>query len=410
MIMRNDFIVAGQITTGHSDLNELTPEKVATAVNKINDVLPIDILCIGWREIPDLYFALTGKGRVTPEIYLWYPLLSDYPGIEAADLVINHQGKRAGGWGDFPEGQEIHETFMFGCPNNPQVLNKTLGHLEYLLTTYAFDGVFLDKLRFPSPANSFDDMLSCFCSHCQAKAQEQGLDLEAIRVALSDLNQIRLGSSPTRVETSGLGWLDGLLEDVPLLQQFLQFRAASITEVVQAAYELAKGLNKKVSLDVFSPSIAPLVGQDYRRLRQYAEWVKPMSYRFTKAPASLRFEAPALAVGIAELLSIDLGKVNQWAKEHVLDLGALDLGSYREKGVPQKLFATETLRAVDRMAPVPVFLGLETVHWPGLTELTSKDVFEMMWSGREVGVGGVCLSWDLLHTPMEYIVALKKAI
>jgi hypothetical protein len=410
MMMRNDFIVAGQITTGHSDLTDLTPQKVTTAINKINEVLPIDILCIGWREIPDLYFALTGKGRVTPEIYLWYPLLSDYPGIEAADLVINHQGERAGGWGDFPEGQEIHETFMFGCPNNPQVRNKTLGHLEYLLTTYAFDGVFLDKLRFPSPANNFDDMLSCFCPRCQAKAQEQGLDLGAVQAALSDRNQIRAGSSPARVETTGLGWLDGLLADAPLLQQFLQFRAASITEVVQAVYKLAKGLNKKVSLDIFSPSIAPLVGQDYRRLRQYAEWVKPMSYRFTKAPASLRFEVPALLLGIADLLSIELDEINRWIKRQALDFIKPNLVGYREDGVPQELFAFETALAIDQMSPVPVYLGLETVHWPGLTELTSNDAFEMMRTGRDAGVGGVCLSWDLLHTPMEYIAALKKAI
>jgi len=408
--MKDDFVVAGQITTGHSDLTELSPDKVSKAINKINEVLPVDILCIGWREIPDLYHALTGEKRVTPETYVWYPLLSDYPGIETSDLVINHKGKPAGGWGDFPEGQEIHETFMFGCPNNPQVRSKTLRHLEYLLTTYTFDGVFLDKLRFPSPANSFDDMLSCFCPHCQEKAEQWGLDLNAVKAALTNPDRMLTETSTNHLETTGLDWLDDLLAEAPLLQRFLQFRAESVTEVVQAASKLAKSLNKKVSLDLFSPSIAPWVGQDYRKLGLYAEWVKPMSYRFTKAPASLRFEVPALISGIAGLLSIDLTEINRWAKEHGLDFMEWDLARYQEKGASQRLFAAETEFAVDRLAPVPVYLGLETVHWPGLTELSSEDVFEMMQSGREVGVGGVCLSWDLLHSPLENVVALKKGI
>lgn len=408
--MNDDFVVAGQITTGHSDLADLTPEKVTTAINKINESLPVRTLCIGWREIPDLYHALTSTARVTEETYVWYPLLSDYPGLEPSDLVVNYKGKPAGGWTDFPEGDEVHETFMFGCPNNPQVREKTLNHLEYLLTTYAFDGVFLDKLRFPSPANSFDDMLSCFCPHCRAKAQQQGLDLEAVRAGLNNPRQLRAGSSPGEWEGTGLGWLDDLLAEAPLLQQFYQFRAASITELVQAAYELASRLGKKVSLDTFSPSVAPLVGQDYRRLAQYAAWVKPMSYRFTKAPSSLRLEVPALVRGVADLLSINASEVNRWASEHVPGITEIDLDRYQAQGAPQALFASETAAAVDQLAPVPVFLGLETVYWPGLTEPTTNDVFEMMRAGRDAGVGGVCLSWDLLHSPLENVTALKKAL
>jgi hypothetical protein len=408
--MNDDFIIAGQITTGHSELADLTPQKVTAAVNRINDVLPVEILCIGWREIPDLYHALTSESRVTKETFVWYPLLSDYPGLEASELVVNYKGKPAGGWVGFPEGDEVHETFQFGCPNNPQVREKTLHHLEYLLTTYAFDGVFLDKLRFPSPANSFDDMLSCFCPHCRARAQQRGLDLDAVRAGLGDPQQLRAGSPPGEWGGTGLRWLDDLLGELPLLQHFLGFRAESIAGLVREAYELARRLGRKMSLDMFSPGLAPLVAQDYSRLGEYAAWVKPMSYRFTQAPASLRLEVPTLVQGIADLLSISPAEVKRWAGEHVPGIGDTDPGRYKVEGTPQALFAAEVAAAVDKLAPVPVLLGLETVYWPGLTEPTAGDVFEMARAGREAGVAGACFSWDLLHSPLENIAALKKAL
>jgi hypothetical protein len=408
--MNHDFVVAGQITTGHSDLADLAPAKVMGSINRVNDVLPVQILCIGWREIPDLYHALTSESRVTNECYVWYPLLSDYPGLESSDLVVNYRGNPAGGWTDFPEGDEVHESFMFGCPNNPQVREKTLSHLEYLLTTYAFDGVFLDKLRFPSPANSFDDMLSCFCPHCRAKAQEQGLDLDAVRDGLHNPRLLREGSPPAGWAGSGLLWLDDLLADLPLLQKFLHFRAESITELVRAAHEIADRLDRKVALDTFSPSIAPLVAQDYQSLGAYAAWVKPMSYRFTKAPASLRLEVPALAHGVVGLLSLDLGKVTHWAVESVPGVDDIDFERYEVSSAPQALFASETALAVESLAPVPVYLGLETVYWPGLTEPALDDVSKMMQVGQDAGVGGVCLSWDILHSPLDNIAALKRVL
>ena len=38
------------------------------------------------------------------------------------------------------------------------------------MTAYPFDGVFLDKIRFPSIANGLQDLFSCFCPFCAQKA------------------------------------------------------------------------------------------------------------------------------------------------------------------------------------------------------------------------------------------------
>jgi len=42
--MNDEFAVARQITTGHSDLADLTPEEVTAAIDKIDELLPVKIL------------------------------------------------------------------------------------------------------------------------------------------------------------------------------------------------------------------------------------------------------------------------------------------------------------------------------------------------------------------------------
>jgi hypothetical protein len=81
--------------------------------------------------------------------------------MEDSDLVVNWMGERSRGWGGWAEkGGEVEETFRFACPNNPAAREKTLRRLRELLGRYPFKGVFLDKIRFPSPANGIDEALS----------------------------------------------------------------------------------------------------------------------------------------------------------------------------------------------------------------------------------------------------------
>ena len=58
-------------------------------------------------------------------------------------------------------------------------------HLDHFLTTYDFDGVFIDKIRFPSMANGLQDVFSCFCPYCIEKAAHSGLDLDEVKSILN---------------------------------------------------------------------------------------------------------------------------------------------------------------------------------------------------------------------------------
>ena len=97
-------------------------------------------------------------------------------------------------------------------------------------------------------------------------------------------------------------WLSLFTDSASLLLRFLRFRMDSITGLVAEAHALASGLNRRVGFDLFSPRLAPLVGQDYRALARFADWIKPMTYRVAEGPAGLRLEIPALAEGVSQMM------------------------------------------------------------------------------------------------------------
>src|SRR5262249_13601933 len=106
-----------------------------------------------------------------------------------------------------------------------------------------------------------------------------GLDLEAVAQlferGLVPAETSMAGGRHQKAQT----WLAALAEPGSLLGRFLSFRSESIARLVADAHAEASRLGRKVSLDLFSPGLAPLVGQDYGALTRYAAWAKPMTYR-----------------------------------------------------------------------------------------------------------------------------------
>jgi hypothetical protein len=63
-------ILAGQISTVHSTDEKLHVTSVDKHLKHLNSEVPIDILIIGWEEIPELFDHLTSaKGKMS-DLYL----------------------------------------------------------------------------------------------------------------------------------------------------------------------------------------------------------------------------------------------------------------------------------------------------------------------------------------------------
>jgi hypothetical protein len=407
--MTGSWKLCAQLSTSHSTRDALDLPTMFETVRRVRETIDLDLLVVGFREAPEVFREFCGPRRPVEDTALWYGVLSDIEGLEDSDLVVNWRGERSRGWGGWTEiGGGVEETFRFACPNNPAVRRKAVRRLGELLARYAFAGVFLDKIRFPSPANRVDEMLSCFCGHCRDAAARVDLDLDAVVKILADR-----AIDPCALPAASMGdepspWLSALLAGSPMLSRFLRFRADSVTALVADLAECARHIGRKVSLDLFSPCLAPLVGQDYGRLKRHCDWAKPMTYRLAQGPAGLRLEIRALIEGVASRFGLDETRIMEWAARHA----AFDkdmLLETRERAVPIAFIQAEINAAVRALAPVPVYFGLELVRQPGVIDVDSAHVVDMVRAGRAANAAGLVISWDLMHAPMDCIGALAEA-
>jgi hypothetical protein len=403
--MMGSWKVGAQLSTSHSSSDSLDPLGMLETVRSVQEAIDLDLLILGFREAPATFGEFCGLRRPVCDTALWYSALSDIEGMEDSDLVVNWLGERSRGWGGWAEkASGVEETFRFACPNNPAVRQKAVGRLRELLARYAFSGVFLDKIRFPSPANGVDEMLSCFCDYCRDEAKRVDLDLDSVLEILADRAIDPCASGP---ETSGpedSPWLDALLVGSPVLSHFARFRADSVAALAEEARRMAR----KVSLDLFSPCLAPLVGQDYVRLKRHCDWAKPMTYRLAQGPAGLRLEIPALIGGVTRRFGLDEERIVTWSARNA----AFDSGMFletQERAVPMSFIQAEIDAAVRALAPVPVYFGLELIRQPGIVDVDQAHVVDMVKAGRAANAAGLVISWDLMHTPIDCVRALAEA-
>jgi hypothetical protein len=398
--------IGAQLSTSHSSPGSLDVRRMLEKVRRVLGAIELDLLIVGFREAPEVFRQLCGPHRPVDQTYLWFSALSDIEGMTESDLVVNWRGGRSRGWGGWAEkGGEVEETFRFACPNNPAVREKSTRRLRELLARYDFKGVFLDKIRFPSPANGVDEMLSCFCGHCRRAAKAGGLDLDAVVRVFADgaMDENALASGG-----DGGHWLDPIATSNPLIARFLAFRAESVASLAEQLADEARGMERAVSLDLFSPSLARLVGQDYRRLKKCCDWAKPMTYRLAQGPAGLRLEIPALIEGVAQRFGLAEAKILDWSARHA-GFDRDMLRQTRERAVPLAFMQAEIEAAIRAMAPAPVYFGLELVSQPGVIDVTPADVADMARAGRAAKAAGLVISWDLMHSPMDGVRALADA-
>ena len=401
-----DFKFFTQISTSHSSEESLNAKTVRARLNETMPVLPMSGLIVGSYENKAVFNELTAnKHADDPEVYLWYNLLSDYKDQDEGESVVTLKGNRCKkwfGWGDDAK-DEVKESFMFSCPNNPVTRQKTLTALSDLLDRYPFDGVFLDKFRFPSPASGLDLTLSCFCPHCRAKAAASGLDLDEVKAELISLDSARFGVSD-RTDN----WLEAVLNEKPLLKRWLRFRIDAVLDIVSETKKLVNSKGMKLGFDLFSPAFAEIVGYDLTELSKMADWVKPMTYQFALGPAGLRLETSALIDGLASEFGLSEDRIFEICRKSIPWFTPEKYQTLKEKEVPMEWIESEMRASVRKMAGTPVYFGLECVSFPGVIDVRPEQAAALVRAGMNAGGDGAVLSWDLMHLPNENLRAMRK--
>ena len=401
-----DFKFFTQISTSHSSEDSLNPQTLRRRLDEARQVLPIAGLITGSYENSAVFNELTlHKREDDPETYLWYNLLSDYPGQDESESVITDRGgscKKWFGWGEDAQ-DEVTESFMFSCPNHPAAREKALGGLSALLDRYPFDGVFLDKFRFPSPASGLDLTFSCFCPHCYKKAAGAGLDLDEVKKELRDWDPHQFTVSE-RTDT----WLPALLSGKEVLKKFLRFRIDSVLDIVKEVRKITDAHGVKLGFDLFSPAFAAVVGYDYEELKKYADWVKPMTYQYAFGPAGLRLETISLIEGIEKEFGVSEDRLFTASRDAVPWFTAEKYHELKETAVPMEWIESEMAASMKLMEGTPVYFGLECVSFPGVIDVKPDQAAALLTAALKNRADGTVLSWDLMHMPLENLIAMRN--
>jgi hypothetical protein len=366
-----------------------TPANVRQRLRQAFELLPISIVILGWDLPPHLEEAVAKETtRNNAALYRWHPLLASDTGFALPTEwgPINLRGEHVPGFKGLPE-------FTFICPNRADVPEWIAERIEVAAARGIYQGLFFDRMRFPSPAENPERHLACFCKYCQRIASDSGLDLEAVRCQIESI-LTDADRAKTFTETLFTPTDDSQLE------AFFTFRFNSITHIIQYAAKLARSHGLSIGLDCFSPTLTRMVGQDLSALNKSCDWIKLMTYPRVFGPAGLPFELNALSKWLNARYNVDETEAVQIVKE------ASSLFLTRN-GLGPESMAHEIQRG--RESDITnLFAGLALVEMKDVHTSTLEQIQADLIAYQDAD--GLVLSWDLWHIQPQSLNAIGATL
>lgn len=375
---------------------EATPGSVRQRLREACLRLPISHVLLGW-ELPEVIEQAVANeaARLNLHLFRWQPWLT---GDAHTDLP--------GEWsvrgldGSYVPGHNNQPEFTFVCPNRSGVADFLAERMETIAARGLYQGIFLDRIRFPSPAPDPAAHLGCFCSSCTRLAADAGVDLHRIRSQLQNMLSTANGAL-----LLACGLINRREPETEELQEFLDFRERSITHMLEAASQQASQLSLSLILDCFSPSLARMVGQDLPSLNALCAWVKLMIYPRVWGPAGLSFELLQLVEWLVKRYNLNESAVfNTIHQVTGFELPS-NQADFRKNGLPSASISLEIQRG--RIQGVTSLLaGVALVDLPGIHESTHQQIQTDLLACQSAD--GLVLSWDLWHIPLSVLETIQK--
>ena len=328
-----------QVRSGGFTGPRSSPGDIKQAIDRALDILPLRRVIMGWAPDRAINAQTAAQLRARGvELYLWLPVFSEVGLLRPCSPVLDPIGQPS-----TPYQLDATESFDFYCPTDPDNIQAALAIFDEYFDAADFDGVFLDKIRYPSFASSF----GCFCPRCQAIYRNAGLAF------------------------NGHNW-----------QVFFDIRTQIISDALETICTgfRAKGLS--IGLDVFTPFLTTYVGQDIPALSTMADFIKPMMYARTNAPAGLPFELDALD----KAMSLTHNKE---------DYCNLD-------------FCAKEVAWMQTVSDCPIYPGFEVNRIPGIADTSPDYIKDCLTAYKDAD--GVVLSWNLLDMPPEHLEAVAEGL
>lgn len=389
-----------QYLEGSSDWSDLHPSVAKEKLLRAGEILPIHRVLVGWNvPLPLLKACREAADSLGASLDLWHPIMTSDGSWKPEDSwrVLGPQGEPATAALGLDE-------FSFLCPNNPQARDAIEQSLKEAIARFPFDGVFLDRIRFPSPSSRPFEDIGCFCQHCKEQAHDKGLDLEGVQQALiraSSSVQGQLAWLATCLMTAEYVPTQELSSEQMLWRQFLDWREQCIHSIIQTLTKRCKQDGYVVGLDCFSPLLTRMVAQNLHSLVPLADWTKVMTYGHVYAPAGIPGELSDWTASIEEKGAPDTSALELASKVTNLSLPT-SLSELRDTGISSSSLGEEVRRA-KCIKPSTILAGVELVELEGVTRLSSEQIQQDIVSFAKAGCDGLSLSWDLWHIPDSFL-------
>lgn len=255
-----------QLHTGNFQNANYSAAEIMQKCDRIFAKIKVRDLILGWhmdqtfnRTLLD-YFHSKGV-----RVLLWLPILSKTDEICNVTHAASVNGETAK---------------HFACPAHLHNAHEIIALYEKHFAALPFDGVFLDKIRFASFAEGYEEGFGCFCADCEKLMHN--VDLPYIKELIRKHDNKLL-----RGEYDDYGRYHFADYQV---NTFYKRRSQIITDLV---FKLAAYFNSRklvVGADLFAPILAYHVGQNIKEIGKLVDFVKPMMYTHTEAPAGIPYE------------------------------------------------------------------------------------------------------------------------
>ena len=362
-----------QIFTGPWRGAHSAAEEIIRKIESVSARIPVGSVIIGWNTDASLYQEVGAfLHSAGIRMLLWLPVFSEISGITEPETAVDLFGD--------PIVAPIHqegEDFLFCCPSSPRNLQAVKTIYETYFGGCSFDGVFLDKIRSQSFVAGVSGVLSCGCPRCRRIYQQKGLDPDLI----TELYQKQKDAFFDMARYP----MDGAfrLKD-PLAQQFFTVKEEIITDAVADLSRYFKSKDMIVGLDLFAPVISRFVGQNYTKLAQYADFIKPMLYRKTTAPAGIGYE-------------------------YALFESSAPAAQGRVEFSMDETFLSTQLEAIQRV-PCAKYPGIEINYRADIAKTDPAYIKGSLTAIKDQGFDGAALCWNILLAPESHIEAVSQVL
>ena len=360
-----------QVSLGGWHSPDYSAEQIIGRIDTVSQLIPVQKVIIGWSQDKDIYRRLGeylhDKGI---RMLLWLPVFAETEEVcensPAVDL-----------WGQVPSNYDLAagEGFRFNCPSDPKNAANVVGLYDQLFSDCGFDGVFLDRIRTQSFVSGVSGVLGCGCPLCVERFAAEGVDIEAVKAEFEAKGDAFFSASSYE-PTAGFSFED------PVAAAYFKAKGHVVSASVAAIADSLRSRGLEVGMDLYAPFMASFVGQDYAILADHADFIKPMLYRQTFAPAGMGFEYDLLRKAVPDA-----------------------------KGYPDLKMDVDFLHSqLKAMEPYACskYPGIEINYRPVVAPTSPEYISESLKAVLSHGFDGAVLSWNIMQAPLSHLEPLNQ--